>query len=401
MDFRTVDGLLRSTHISGGAKLHLKEGQVFFGKVLKLFPKDRALVQLGGTAVLAKLEAPLVSGASYWLKVVRSKGIPQLRVVRQPQGASHSKHASIPVLLEEMGVAFSKAREAVVRAFTGENMPFSKEMVTKGGEWLQTAGNKQAALGALKQMAAGRLPFVRPVFDTLLAGRQAPPFHEQIRQLASAVNQSQENFASLQKLRGFLAGWMLKPGASADEARLWFQRLMDQFGSRAPETSQVLKSLLLDVAQQAQSPQLKQQAQQLLLQMISQQWTAGNQFQTVFHLPLQWGSHSTDVTVKWEGKKQKNGTLDADFCRILFYLELELLKETVVDVHIQKRLVTVRIFNEVHDLDGVIRQFQPILKDRLETAGYRLAGVNQAKGRPGNPGSAGVSRRLGGVDFRI
>ena len=43
---------------------------------------------------------------------------------------------------------------------------------------------------------------------------------------------------------------------------------------------------------------------------------------------------------------KEDGKIDPDFARILFYLDLESINKTVIDMQVQNRVVTVTVFNE-------------------------------------------------------
>ncbi|HEX7066253.1 MAG TPA: hypothetical protein VF199_14390 [Bacillales bacterium] len=488
MNLRAVLASLQPVRSTGVRSISLVKGQIFSGKIMKLFPHNRALVQLGGLKIHAQLEAPLVAGRSYWLQVANAIGTPVLKVLQSNEGLQKEGN---PVfrLLESLGLASTKSREALVQSFINERLPLSKEMIVKGSEWLHTAENKQNALDVLKQMAARRLPLTRTVFETLLAQRGAPPLHEQLGRLMASLNETSEKAPELQQLRKLIPELILKPSISGTEMKQSLQQgiarlgllfehglaqvqntsksgqletlksllaqtiheanpgevkrqarqLLAQMNSQPFQTladieklmqpqlirtlarsgfsfesdsrviqAQVmqqqatLKPLLMQVIQQTQSGDVRQQAQQLLAHVTSQQLNASGEFQTIIQLPVQSGSHFSEATLKWEGKKQKDGSFDSDFCRVLFYLDLEHLKETVVDVNIQKRLVGIRIFNESYDLRALIDQFEPMLKEKLEADGYHLSSLKQAQGgAPGSEWSGDGAHSLSEVDFRV
>ncbi|HEX6923756.1 MAG TPA: hypothetical protein VF149_08025 [Bacillales bacterium] len=487
MDLRAVLASFQPVKSAGVKKITLVKGQIFSGKIMKLFPHNRALVQLGGLQIHAQLEAPLVAGRSYWLQVTNAEGTPRLKVLQShegiPEKGSHSSH-----LLESLGLSSSKNRETVVQTLINERLPLSKELIVKGSEWLQTAESKQDALEVIRQMATRQLPLTRTVFESLYSELKSPPIHKQLEHLTEAVNKAPEKFPALHKLRALLPELVLKPSISGTEMKqslhqfitgfgLSFenhlshvqlprgteletlktllsqiihqanpgevkrqaQQLLEQINSQSLNTladvrktiqpqlsqalarfgfspeqdvrmlqaqivkhSEALKPLLMQVIQQTQSGDVRQPAQQLLGHITSQQLNASGDFQTIIQIPVQSGSHISEATIKWEGKKQKDGSFNADFCRVLFYLDLQHLQETVVDVNIQKRLVGIRIFNESHNLHALIDQFEPMLKGKLEKAGYQLSSLKQTRGGrqeqdwPGN-GTGSLSE----VDFRV
>ncbi|MCM3759430.1 hypothetical protein M3212_01375 [Alkalihalobacillus oceani] len=144
-----------------------------------------------------------------------------------------------------------------------------------------------------------------------------------------------------------------------------------------------LKAQLLQLQQQDLPASLKEQVNQTLQRLTGQQLLAQEQNgpyqQLVLQLPLTLGAWQTDMTVQWEGKKQQNGELNPDYCRILFYLTLEQLEETIVDVQIQNRVVTVTVFNEKESPEALIHLLLPGLKTGLAEHNYQLLSVKWRK----------------------
>lgn len=144
-----------------------------------------------------------------------------------------------------------------------------------------------------------------------------------------------------------------------------------------------LKAQLLQLQQQDLPAGLKEQVNQTLQRLTGQQLLAQEQNgpyqQLILQLPLTLGAWQTDMTVQWEGKKQQNGELNPDYCRILFYLTLEQLEETIVDVQIQNRVVTVTVFNEHESPEALIGLLLPALKTGLAEHNYQLLSVKWRK----------------------
>ena len=58
-----------------------------------------------------------------------------------------------------------------------------------------------------------------------------------------------------------------------------------------------------------------------------------------------------DLTLQWNGRRKANSNeIDPAFCRVLFYLELETLQETFVDMQVQNRIITITVMNENQNL---------------------------------------------------
>ncbi|WP_368504042.1 hypothetical protein AB3N04_18455 [Alkalihalophilus sp. As8PL] len=131
--------------------------------------------------------------------------------------------------------------------------------------------------------------------------------------------------------------------------------------------------------------------------------------QVLLQLPLALGSFQTDLTVQWEGRRQSNGQLDPNHCRILFYLELENLNEMIVDMQIQNRVISINVFNEYDKPTSLISLLLPSLKATLEQKDYKLnvfgwkkiTDYEQPSHKPSNEQVYNKRVDYRGVDIRI
>lgn len=102
----------------------------------------------------------------------------------------------------------------------------------------------------------------------------------------------------------------------------------------------------------------------------------GVQHQLIMQVPLEFFGKRIDATLQWNGQMQKDGKIDADFARILFYLELDSIKKTIIDMQVQNRVVMVTVFNADDTLKSIGGgPLQERLKEGLESTGYKLSGV--------------------------
>ncbi|MFC5558039.1 hypothetical protein ACFPN4_02720 [Ureibacillus thermophilus] len=142
---------------------------------------------------------------------------------------------------------------------------------------------------------------------------------------------------------------------------------------------QSLKPQLLLLVQDEHSPaELKNAAEILLARLNGMQLLsgeAGHQHQIIMQIPLHFLGKQVDATVQWNGRMNKDGKIDSDFARILFYLNLEALKETVIDMQVQNRIVTIYVYNEQKGLEVFAEPLKKTLKAGLEERNYHLSGV--------------------------
>lgn len=143
--------------------------------------------------------------------------------------------------------------------------------------------------------------------------------------------------------------------------------------------SMSLKSMLIQMISHPEGVSTER-AQQLLhfingLQLQSVNET-GNFIQASLQLPGEKLSLNSDLYLDFESKKTEDGKINADFCRIMFYLDLNNLKETVIDMNIQKRLISVTIYNDQQKMPEEFKMLQPMLKKGLAEHNYQLSRVS-------------------------
>jgi hypothetical protein len=99
--------------------------------------------------------------------------------------------------------------------------------------------------------------------------------------------------------------------------------------------------------------------------------------QLVMQVPVQFAAFQGDVTIKWSGKKKPDGKVDADYCRVLFYVDMPNLKNTVIDMQVQNRIIHLNIIADAapSSLKQMSMSTMNSLKESLEEQGYRLSGV--------------------------
>lgn len=144
------------------------------------------------------------------------------------------------------------------------------------------------------------------------------------------------------------------------------------------------------------------------LQLISQE-TNGPLQQIIMQIPLNFGDKLSDVTLQWSGRKKKNGQIDPSFCRILFYIDLQNIEQTVIDMNVQNRIINITIINNKDGIDSILSSQELELKDKLSSIDYVLSTVkviasSMPKNELDNQGriQSMVSKKTyQGVDYKI
>ncbi|MGE7903706.1 hypothetical protein ACQKNS_04815 [Peribacillus sp. NPDC094092] len=179
-----------------------------------------------------------------------------------------------------------------------------------------------------------------------------------------------------------------------------------------PNDLETLKPLLLKLLNEQIPASIKETAEQILNRITAQQILSqenGPIQNLLLTLPLNLGSIQTDLTIQCSGRKTKDGKIDPDYCRVLFYLELERLKETIIDMQVQNRIIKVTVINR-HDavLEEAADKYLDTLRENLGKMDYRLSGVSFVKpmnekerDQRVNPIPFSEAGSYSGVDIRI
>ncbi|PLT30080.1 hypothetical protein [Peribacillus deserti] len=188
---------------------------------------------------------------------------------------------------------------------------------------------------------------------------------------------------------------------------------LDQFltaSMQEAETSSSLKLALSEFLHTSETGQVKQTAEQLLHRIHAQALLSsesGPLQNMVMQIPVSFNEHVSDLTVQWTGRKKSDGSIDSDYCRILFYLELSSLKEVAVDMQVQNRIVRLTIYNEYAEpIKNLAQQWIPSLKEHFANIRYTLSSIhfNSSQGQAvfASPNHfQHQSPSYSGVDFKI
>lgn len=155
-------------------------------------------------------------------------------------------------------------------------------------------------------------------------------------------------------------------------------------------------------------PQMKEAAEMLMTRMNGMQLSSGengHQHQLIMQVPLEFFGKKMDATLQWNGRMKDNGKIDANYARVLFYLQMASMQETVIDMQVQNRVVTVTVFNENSEIQSLAEPLKAALKIGLAEKNYQLSGVfikQFDKGQSEKVGPVVEQREeQSGVDIRV
>ncbi|WP_217585622.1 hypothetical protein [Lentibacillus saliphilus] len=186
-------------------KQQLHAGKIVQGKVVQLYPGNRATVQIGSQQLHAQLKAALTRGERYHFQVEQTDGTLLLRVM----GKSLGRHvySNILSLLNELGLDVSKQRVRFVASLVNEQIPFTKHELLSAFKVIEAASNQHQLYPTLKYMMLARLPLKQSVLEAVHA-KQTSGFAKEIQALGQTLGQFKEHNVLQQALLERLS-WLM------------------------------------------------------------------------------------------------------------------------------------------------------------------------------------------------
>jgi hypothetical protein len=147
-------------------------------------------------------------------------------------------------------------------------------------------------------------------------------------------------------------------------------------GSR-PDADTV-KSILLQLAAADDLPApLKETVQQALQQITGQQLLLSSDRNSMFShitmfVPFMDGSGQQSASVHIQSRKGQRGEVDANNCRLLFDLQMKTIGNTLVDVQVMNKIVSLQVHNDLPALAQLIDGSREEIAESLHKAGYQF-----------------------------
>lgn len=382
-----------------------RPGQIFKGKIIKLFPNGFASLQIGSQKIVAQLEAPMEVSKSYWFQVLPNEGKVRLKVLHQTNGQIDTDKDSMVGLLKSLSFPVNEENKKMLHFYLQERLPINKNSFQETARWLKEFGFNPETFQAIKRIEEKQLPISKMVFQAILEVVKNDPLAEQITKLNDLLSKQNVSNKGME-LTQFIQT-IMNVEIDSDSVKKYMEQIQ-----KDSSLYEKLKTLLIELLKDGPSNNVKETAEKLLnkitgLQLLSQE--TGPIHQQIIQIPICVWKKPVDLTIQWNGKKKENGQIDPDFCRVLFYLELENFKETIVDMQIQKRIITIKITNENDQFKQIASPFIEKLKENLYSLQYLLSSVqfiqppaNQECIKDSQYLSANYSSEYGpGVDLRV
>ncbi|WP_274651562.1 flagellar hook-length control protein FliK [Paenibacillus humicola] len=181
-------------------------------------------------------------------------------------------------------------------------------------------------------------------------------------------------------------------------------------GSEPPRLeAESLKNSLMTLASDADvPPALKDAAEQLVRHITGQQLmlaperTGGLFTYVAMFIPMRGEDGARTASVHIQTRRGRKGELDADNCRLLFDLRLKSLGDTVAEVQVVDKIVSVNLWNNHPAVADLMEASRDEMAESLRRAGYQLSSLRTTPfaERSREEPQGGVLQVLPSADFR-
>ncbi|MBS4193967.1 hypothetical protein [Lederbergia citri] len=422
-----MKSLLQNQEAKPTSSIQFRPGQIFYGVIQKLFPNQHAEIQVGAKKLIAKLEVPLTNGKGYWLQVTSNDGAPKLKLLNTSTPFSQSESSSTSSLLQQLGLHSHKMNHSLIQFLRNENIPLTKEEIVRAAQLLPLANNVEDGLQTIKMMSDRKWPLNEGIFKSFLALGKDESTAQLLHSLRASLLLEKNPTNSGKEIVNLLQSWdsedaeMVQYGRektlnqlkqSLHRTGMFYENsLLDREINRESLTESI-KPLLVRFLQETSQSNLSESkniVEQLLFRMNGYQLVSSDNgpiHHLLFEFPIKLGQFQSEILMQWSGKRTSEGKINSDYCRVIFYLDLEHLKETVVDMNVQNRIVTVNIVNSSNILQKLSESLLPDVANGLKEIGYHLSSVNfklpeNLKQQDNKKSRYYSQQSYSGVDFRI
>lgn len=150
------------------------------------------------------------------------------------------------------------------------------------------------------------------------------------------------------------------------------------FAQEQAKMADSLKSVLMQLSQsQDIPPSMKDTVQQAIQQITGQQLMLNSDRSSMFthitmFVPLLNANGEQTAAIHIQSRKGKKGELDAQNCRLVFDLRMKALGDTMVDVKVVDRIVSLQVMNDQPFLHDLLDSYRDEISSSLAGVGYQF-----------------------------
>src|SRR5690625_1121350 len=134
----------------------------------KVFPNEKAEIQIGRHKLIAKVTTPLTVGEQYFFQVQRTNQMVQLKVLGDRFKQDQTEN--IVELMQRLGLKITKSNVQFVQQLINEKIPFNREQIVHALQLLaKNISNREVDNGILQKMIIQKIHLTDSIFNAFLA----------------------------------------------------------------------------------------------------------------------------------------------------------------------------------------------------------------------------------------
>ena len=153
-------------------------------------------------------------------------------------------------------------------------------------------------------------------------------------------------------------------------------------GTILNQASESVKSTVLQLLQLTDVPAtVKESMTQLLNHITGQQMMLATErnhsmfTHITMYIPLQNEQGGQTAAIHVQTRRDRKGQLDAENCRIVFDLNMNQLGQTMVDLNVVNKIVSINIWNDKSYIQPLVDTMRPEIFESLQKTGYSLSSI--------------------------
>ncbi|SHN15995.1 hypothetical protein [Gracilibacillus kekensis] len=252
----------------------LRAGQMLTGKVLELYPNQKASIQLGGSQIVAQLETALSSKQDYLFQVTSVGDLIRLKKISE---APIQNRLLSDQIMQQIGLPNNRALKAFMQQVMNQNIPFNFQEAQSIANLIEQFGGSSSNRELMQMMLQKGFPLSESVFKNLQS-YQSSQLGQQISQLQQALQQPGQSQVSMANLQQQLAIF----GANNRDAAMILRQFIQTNQQALQNTNQVSAQILQQMSSGngLASTQLQDTAQQIHQVLQQQLPLSSNKMQT-------------------------------------------------------------------------------------------------------------------------
>lgn len=363
--------------------IKFQKGMVFLGKIKEIFPNNIASLQVGSKTYTAKLDVALSLGNTYWFHIeqISSSGVPYITTINNKQMKDPYQQ-----LLEKLNLPKNSAVKSLIMRLFEQQQSIDYANIPTIINWIKgtPALNRETAIQTVLFMLNHNFPVGKPIFDSLMEFFTTESIAEKLTALYDSIIKTEPKSLKMEEFIKWFHSLKQEeanfPNKILSLLGINYEFLLSKESLKQSNIAQ-LKPLLL-VLMENTEPTIKSIASEILKWLSGQQlvnYDSGEKMvNLLFQVPLIFHEVKHDLWLKIQGYKEEGRQINPENHKLFFYVKLSNIRDTVIELTTQKKIISVKIYNE-NDISNLIEVLTPLLTEKMTAIGFHLSSVKSYK----------------------